>query len=53
MIRKLRSHNDVQSTACLAHLARDSVKTASDQNSGSLAANTNSAPNGGGTAWAG
>ena len=25
MIRKLRSHNDVQSTACLAHLARDSV----------------------------
>ena len=48
MIGKLLGHNDVQSTARYAHLARDSVKAAGEQISGSLAADMDSAPDGGG-----
>ena len=48
MIGKLLGHNDVQCTARYAHLARDSVKAASEQMSGSLAADMDSALGGGG-----
>ena len=48
IIGKLLGHNDVQCTARYAHLTRDSVKAASQQMSGSLAADMDSALGGGG-----